>query len=142
MDDRIDRLSVLIGTWDTTITMLNEDGSTGDISSAVDTYRWSDNRKFVLHDVDAQKNGNRTQAMEILAVEPQGEGYNARAYEADGSFADYHADLVATAWRITGEALRLNGTFGNDWKTLSGQWDQLRDGAWQAMMRVRLVRRG
>lgn len=34
------RLDVLVGAWDTTITMLNHDGTAGDPSHASDVYTW------------------------------------------------------------------------------------------------------
>ena len=56
-DERLDRLNILAGIWDTTITMLNPDGSEGDVSKATDIYTWLPNGKFLQHDVDADMGG-------------------------------------------------------------------------------------
>ena len=48
MNDRLKNLEALIGVWSTTITMINEDGTTGDTSKATDTYQWSPSKSFVL----------------------------------------------------------------------------------------------
>lgn len=141
MDDRISKLEVLIGTWETTITLLGADGSEGAASKATDIYRWSPNNKFVLHDVDAEMPGQHVQSMEIIALDPNSAGYNTRSYEPDGTFADYHADLVGRSWNITGETLRFRGEFSGDGKVLSGQWDQKSKGSWQAIMHVSLRKR-
>lgn len=76
--------------------------------------------------------------MEIIALAPQSDGFNARSYEPDGTFADYHAEIVGRNWNITGETLRFWGGFSPDGKILSGQWDQISDGVWQGIMRVSL----
>ena len=39
-------------------------------------------------------NGERIQALKVIALDPGSEGYNLRAYEVDGTFADYRAETV------------------------------------------------
>ena len=138
MSDRLKKLEALIGVWSTTITTVNEDGTSGGTSQATDTYRWSPSKSFVLHDADVQMTGEQTHSLEIIALDPKSDGYDARAYEADGSFADYKAALDGRSWTINGDTLRFRGSFSEDGDVLSGQWDESRDGSWRAIMRVSL----
>ena len=69
----VNLLNVLVGTWDTTITMLNPDGAAGDVSSAIDAYAWSPNGFFLMHDVDATMGGQRLQSLEIIEGAPPAE---------------------------------------------------------------------
>ena len=128
----------MIGVWSTTITTVNEDGTAGYTSQAIDTYRWSPSKRFVLHDADVQMFGEQTHSLEIIALDPQSDGYDVRAYEADGSFADYKALLDGRSWSISGDTLRFSGSLSEDGDALSGQWEESRDGSWQAIMRVSL----
>lgn len=138
MSDRLKKLEALIGVWSTTITMINEDGTAGNTSKATDTYRWSPSKNFVLHDADVQMTGEHTHSLEIIALDPNSNGYNARAYEADGTFADYKAALDGRSWTIDGDTLRFRGSFSEDGNVLSGQWDESRDGSWKGIMRISL----
>lgn len=146
MDDllhelRFARLDRLAGTWDTTITRLYPDGSEVGTSMAVDTYRWMPNRKFLVHDVDAEMDGERVQSLEIIAIDPNGTGYHTRSYNADGTIGDFSAALDGDIWTISGQDLHFVGTFADYGHTLSGQWD-VRDGLdWRPLMRVSLKKR-
>lgn len=138
MNDRLKKLEALVGTWNTSIIQINADSSEASSTPATDTYRWSPSKTFLLHDADVQMNGEQTQSLEIIALDPNADGYDARAYEADGSFADYKASLDGKAWSITGNTLRFRGAFSEDGMTLSGTWEEKRDAGWQPMMRVTL----
>lgn len=141
-DDRFESLRALVGEWRTTITMRNADGSDGAVSTASDTYTWSANGKFVQHDVDAEMSGDRVQSMEIIALDPGGVGYTTRSYDPDGTFSDFKAELQGKSWQLLGELQRFKGTFTDDGRTLSGEWEQNDgDGNWSPLMKVVLRRR-
>lgn len=130
-----------IGTWDTAITELHPDGRPGDISTAVDTYRWVPGGQFLLHEVDATIQGQRRQSLEIFARSPDGVGYVSRSYEADGTFGDYQVLLADEVWKIDGDLFRFNGQFEPGFHRLSGIWDAKGERGWTAAMRVSLVKR-
>ena len=115
--EKHERLNVLLGTWDTTITMLNSDGSDGEVSKATDIYSWSPNGFFLLHDVDATMGGERFQSLEIIAVDKDGR-YATRSYDGDGSINDFIAELDGKDWRIKGELQRFSGSFSDDARNL------------------------
>lgn len=142
MDDdlRLTRLNALIGDWKTIVTMINADGSNGDVFTASDIYTWSANSKFVQHDVDAHVGeGNRVQSLEIIALHPSGKGYSSRSYDPDGTCSDFVCELEGRSWRITGDVQRFAGKFTNDGKMLCGRWSQ-NDGSgnWLPLMDVTL----
>lgn len=139
--ERLRRLDVLVGTWDTTITLLDHDGNTGDVSHATDTYGWMANGHFLLHDVDAEIGGQHILSMEIISLDEANPGYVTRSYDADGSITDFTAELNGDHWRITGRDQRFDGSFSADRGTLTGRWEQRDGSAWHPLMTVRLIRR-
>ncbi|KQU97310.1 DUF1579 family protein [Devosia sp. Root105] len=139
--ERLRLLDVFVGTWDTTITLLDQDGTEGAISKATDTYGWMANGHFLLHDVDAEIDGQHILSMEVIALDDSGPGYATRSYDADGSTSDFIAELSGEQWCITGSHQRFDGSFSADRDTLTGRWEQ-RDGSeWHPLMTVRLIRR-
>lgn len=139
-DPRLAALAALVGDWTTTITMLEADGTAGAVSRASDIYRWSANGRFVEHHVDAEMDGTRIRSLEVIALDPAGQGYVTRSYDPDGSFSDFTAVLEGRSWQITGEVQRFRGNFSEDGGTLTGQWEQQADGRWSPLMTVTLRR--
>jgi hypothetical protein len=137
--ERMAPLEALIGKWTTTITMLGTDGGVGEVSEATDTYSWSANGMFVQHDVDATMDGERALSFEIIAADPDGDGFVTRSYDPDGTFSDFTAALDGRNWSITGAVQRFRGAFSEDGQTLSGRWEQ-NDGSgnWAPLMDVTL----
>lgn len=138
---RLHRLDILVGTWDTTITLLAADGSPGAVSTAVDRYDWMANGHFLLHDVDAIIEGQHILSMEVIALADTGTGYATRSYDADGSINDFSAERDGNDWRITGRDQRFAGAFSADGKTLAGRWEQRHGTEWRPLMTVTLVKR-
>jgi hypothetical protein len=139
--ERLRLLDVFVGTWDTTITLLDQDGVEGAISNATDTYGWMANGHFLLHDVDAEIDDQHILSMEIISLDADRPGYVTRSYDADGSINDFTAELNGDRWRIIGRDQRFDGSFSADRHTLTGRWEQRDGGAWHPLMTVRLIRR-
>jgi len=135
-DARFDSLKALIGAWETTITQLNPDGSDGPVSQASDTYAWSANGMFVEHHVDAAMDGVRLRSLEVIALDPTGQGYVTRSYDPDGTFSDFLAERDGPHWTIIGHVQRFIGSFSPDGATLSGQWEQRTGDHWLPLMSV------
>lgn len=136
-----ERLDVLSGIWDTTITMLDEAGQDGDVTRATDAYRWTGNGHFLLHDVDASLGGTAVQSVEVIAVDGASGCYSTRSYDADGGINDFTAALSDHDWTMIGNVQRFVGRFGDDWQTLTGQWEQRHYGHWSPLMKVSLRKR-
>lgn len=146
MDDfnvrwRLDQLNHLVGVWDTSIILLDPFGRETGTTIAVDSYRWAPNGRFLIHDVDAIFNGERQQSFEIFSLSPHGTGYHTRSHEPDGSMRDYIAALDGKLLTINGEDQRFVGTFRDDGRQLTGQWDHRCDLDWSPQMLVYLTRR-
>ncbi len=140
-DDRLNHLNALAGEWETTITMLGPDGGDGAVSHARDIYSWSANGRFLQHDVDAEMDGVRFRSLEIIALDPRGDGYVSRSYDPDGTFSDFTSELEGRSWRIIGEVQRFTGQFSEDGDILSGRWEQNVEGKWSPLMDVTLRKR-
>lgn len=140
-DQARDRLDILAGVWDTTITMLDPEGNEGAVSKAVDRYDWMPGGFFLRHDVDAEMEGQLLQSMEIIALARDGEGYQTRSYDPDGTINDFSARLDGRQWRIVGAVQRFAGVFSADGAELSGEWEQKGGETWRRLMRVDLKKR-
>jgi hypothetical protein len=141
VDGRLNLLNVLAGEWETTITMLDANGGDVSVSHARDVYSWSANGRFLQHDVDAEMDGSRFRSLEIIALDPAGDGFVSRSYDPDGTFSDFKAELEGRSWRIIGEVERFDGQFSEDGNTLSGRWEQNVEGKWSPLMEVTLRKR-
>lgn len=142
---RHEHLDILAGTWKTTIGMLAPDGTpTGEEGHATDTYSWMANGFFLMHDVDAVMGGEKIRSLEIIGVDPETEGYISRSYDADGTTSDFTAELTDDQWRIAGRLQRFWGTFSDNYRTLTGRWQQRDDEMheWQPLMSVTLRKEG
>ena len=69
LSDHHRRLSILAGTWDTSITMVEADGTEGGTSKARDIYTWMPNGHFLVHEVDAMMGDQHVQSTEIFGVD-------------------------------------------------------------------------
>jgi hypothetical protein len=142
--DKHERLDVLSGTWDTSIEMLKRDGTpTGELGKATDTYSWSANGHFLVHEVDARMGGRNIRSLEIIAVDKDGDHYVTRSYDADGSINDFLMELNSDQLRITGRLQRFWGSFADSHQTLMGRWQYRRDemSEWLPLVGVVLTRR-
>jgi hypothetical protein len=137
-EEQLRRLDALVGTWSTTIVLLNPDGTEGEVSTAMDIYRWMSNGHFLLHDVDAVIGGQPVQSMEVIAVDPQGTGYVTQSYDADGSINNFTARLEGLSWQIHGREQRFSGAFSHNGQLLSGRWEQRQTDNWLPLMTVKL----
>jgi hypothetical protein len=138
---RLAPLSVLIGTWDTTIVPFNPDGSEGQSSKATDIYEWSPNGHFIYHTVDAMMGGERVQSMEVIAAEPSTGTWLTHSYDADGSVNSFTAELRDHTWLLTGDTQRFTGQVDASGVELSGQWEQRSHADWSPLMKVTLRKR-
>jgi hypothetical protein len=141
ISEKMAPLAVLIGAWDTTITMLNPGGSDGDSSSATDIYEWSANGHFIEHRVDAMMGGKRIQSLEVIAAEPSTHVWLTHSYDPDGTVNAFTADIRDRTWLLNGDTQRFTGQFSADGRELKGQWEQREHSVWSPLMTVRLRKR-
>ena len=132
------RLNVLAGAWETTITMLNPDGTAGDVSRASDIYTWMPNGHFLVHDVDAMMGPQRVQSTEIFGVDAASGTFFSRSYDPDGSTNDFTSSIDGLDYTITGKVQQFAGRFSEDGRLLTGEWKQGLGDSWTPFVRITL----
>jgi len=135
------RLNRLAGFWDTEITTLDAEGREQGTSRATDEYVWLPNGHFLVHNVDAQMDGERVQSTEIFGVNADAGNFYSRSYDADGSTHDFTAQIDGPHLTIEGQQQRFAGHFGDSGQTLQGEWKQRSNGAWVPFVSITLRKR-
>lgn len=139
--NRMSRLEVFIGTWNTTGEVLATEAGPATSLSATDIYRWLPGRHFIAHDVDARFGGTPARSMEVIGYDRTRRKYLSRSYDDQGSSEQFEVALTGKRWRIAGESVRFNGGFSADFNELTGLWEYRgRKAGWQPWIRLRLVR--
>jgi predicted enzyme related to lactoylglutathione lyase len=143
MSDGLRRsLDRLVGTWRSEGRVVGGDGA-GDTWGGVDVYEWFPGGAHLVHRVDVEIFGGRTEALEFFTPRPDGDEFDQVSYDGDGrvsraigSFDDRGRYLnVAEQARATLEFL--------DADRMHAVWEQRDDnGAWNEWMRVDFTRVG
>lgn len=136
-----ERLNVLAGAWDTTITMLSADGTSGNVSQASDIYTWMAGGHFLVQEVDAEVDGQRIQSIEIFGVDPESGDFLSHSYDPDGNINEFRSRIDGRAYTIEGKVQRFAGAFSPDGTILEGECKQLIAGEWLPFVRIRLEKR-
>lgn len=126
------KLDVLVGTWDTTGTLLPDNTP----FTAEDRYEWFPGGHFLLHHVDADM-GERVQALEVFRVD--GDGFVAESYDSAGGHTISRVRLDGTELRILADTERFAGRIEND--QVNGVWERRETDGWVRWMTVSLTRR-
>ncbi len=135
------RLDVLNGTWQTTITALEPDGSAGNRSQATDIYSWLPNGHFLMHEVDAMMGSQRVQSIEIIGINGNTGEFFSRSYDPDGSTNDFVSMIDERNYMINGKSQRFVGCFSDDGSQLTGEWTQLDGDHWSPFVRIVLEKK-
>lgn len=135
------RLNILCGAWDTTIVMMEGDGTEGGTSWATDTYRWMPNGHFMVHEVDAIIGDQHVQSMEIFGVDAASGEFFSRSYDPDGSTNDFASKIDGMDYSVVGKVQRFTGHFSEVGNILRGEWKQLVGDDWKPFIRIVLMKR-
>lgn len=135
------RLNVLAGSWDTSITMIETDGTEGGTSRASDIYTWMPNGHFLVHDVDAMMGARHVQSTEIFGVDQASGEFFSRSYDPDGSTNDFVSRIEGLNYTIIGKVQRFSGRFSDSGRLLEGEWTQLQGDDWRPFVRIVLRKR-
>ena len=139
--NRMSRLGVFIGTWNTTGEVLPTEDAPASTLSATDTYRWLPGKHFIVHDVDARFSGSPVRSMEIIGFDAAGKRHFARSYDDQGTTELFEVTLKGRRWTITGASVRFKGAFNADHSELTGLWElKGRKAGWQPWIQLRLIR--
>lgn len=139
--NRMSRLEVLIGIWNTTGEVLETEGAPASILSATDTYRWLPGKHFIVHDADARFDNQPTRSMEIIGYDIERKKYLARSYDDQGSSEEFEVKLKGKSWAILGVGVRFSGKFNATSTELTGLWElKGRKLGWQPWIKLKLAR--
>lgn len=139
--NRMSRLEVFIGTWNTTGEVLETEGAPATRLSATDTYRWLPGKHFIAHEADARFGDSPTRSLEVIGYDRAARKYFARSYDDQGTTEGFEVSLRGKKWSITGESVRFSGKFDADNSQLTGLWElKGKKAGWQPWIRLKLVR--
>jgi hypothetical protein len=138
--NRLLKLEVFIGTWNTTGTVLKTSVNPKGTLIATDTYRWLPGKRFIVHEVDARFDGSPSRSMEVM-------GWNARrirwfstSYDDQGATESFELDLTGRRWRIRGKTVRFDGSFDPARNRLEGLWELKARARWEPWIELLLRR--
>ena len=141
MSIKMSRLAILIGTWNTTGSVLATESGPASRLTATDTYRWLPGGHFMVHEADARFGDAPARSMEVIGYDAPRRRYVSRSYDDRGTSESFELSLVARRWRILGEAVRFDGRFSADHRTLTGLWEsKSKRASWQPWIELRLQR--
>jgi hypothetical protein len=139
--NRMSRLEILIGTWNTTGEVLETEGAPATTLTATDTYRWLPGKHFIVHDVDARFGVEPTRSMEVIGYDRATKKYFARSYDDRGATESFEVALKGKRWTINGEAVRFSGKFNATNSELAGLWElKGKTAGWQPWINLKLAR--
>jgi hypothetical protein len=139
--NRMSRLEILIGTWNTTGKVLETEAASATTLSATDTYRWLPGKHFIAHDADARFGEDPARSMEVIGYDLKSKKYLARSYDDQGASELFEVALKGKKWSIVGESVRFNGKFDAKNNKLTGLWElKSKKAGWQPWIKLMLVR--
>lgn len=102
----LDRLEVLVGTWQTRGEVISEARVEPMLIVGTDTYRWLRGRYFLVHDVDVSVGQSEVAAIELLGdYDPQAGTYRSIAFDNQGAITELTVSVDSTGvWRFIGGA--------------------------------------
>jgi hypothetical protein len=139
--NRMSKLEIFIGTWNTTGEVLETDANSAGTLVATDTYRWLPGEHFIIHEVDARFDGNPARSMEVIGFDASTKQIVSRSYDDQGSTEAFVATLDGRRWTIKGKSVRFDGSFDSKRNRLTGLWELKAGKArWQPWIKLQLVR--
>ena len=138
--NRMSKLEVFIGTWNTFGEVLETDAGPAGILTATDTYRWLPGKHFLIHDVDARFDGKPTRSMEVIGFDASKRKYFAQSFDDRGSTESFVVALNGRHWSIKGKTVRFDGSFDLQRKRLGGLWELKARSRWQPWINLELAR--
>jgi Protein of unknown function (DUF1579) len=139
--NRMARLEIFIGTWNTTGEVLETASAPAAKLSATDTYRWLPGKRFIVHDADARFGEDVSRSIEVIGFDHAGKKYLAHSYDDQGVSEIFEVGLKGLRWRIKGDTARFSGKFDPRQLKLTGLWE-LKDKkvGWQPWIKLTLAR--
>ncbi|MFC4555284.1 hypothetical protein [Georgenia faecalis] len=145
MDARLHTLmDRLVGTWRTTGRITGGGEHDGATFSGVDVYEWFPGERQMVHRVDVEIFGGRTEAMEFLTPRAgSADTIDQASFDADGTVEHTVGTFGADGrYRIAGDGARATLTVDRP-DAMHARWDsQAPDGRWRDWLDVAFARIG
>lgn len=139
--NKMSRLEVFIGTWNTTGEVLETESGPMGLLSATDSYRWLPGKQFIVHDADARFGSQPARSMEVMGFDASKQQYFTRSFDDQGTTEAFVVALEGRRWTIRGKNVRFDGSFNPRKNRLSGLWElKGRRSGWQPWIKLELVR--
>ena len=139
--NRMSKLEIFIGTWNTTGEVLETEASPAGTLFATDTYRWLPGKHFIVHDVDARFDNKPTRSMEVMGFDASKKQHFARSFDDRGSEEVFAVALRGRRWSIIGKTVRFSGSFDAQKNRLKGLWElKGSKSGWQPWIKLELAR--
>lgn len=139
LKDKLIPLHKLVGKWNTTGSLYQEDGSPSIPVAGTDTYAWLPGEHFLLHTADVTIGGEREQTHEVIGYEPGRDCFFTHFFNSNGESGTMIIMIREPLWVIQGATLRFTGGFLDQQETFSGVWEQLKEGeGWVHFMEIKL----
>ncbi len=138
--NRMERFSIFIGTWNTTGEVYATDTSPATTLSATDTYRWLPGRHFIIHEVDARFGDDISRSLEVFGYDAESKKHLAHSFDDRGVKEELEVVLKGRRWQILGKSVRFDGKFSSAGDRLEGLWETKGKRGWQPWIKLNLAR--
>lgn len=128
-------LNTFAGRWRTSGRVKGSHGEMLELSGS-DVYEWLPGRHFLEHRVNVRIGDEPVYALEIIGVDKTSGLYFMQAFDNQGNVEEMQASCESGIWRFRGAALRFRGSFSNEGRTLSGDWEQRTGDHWHHLMSI------
>jgi Protein of unknown function (DUF1579) len=137
----LQRLHVLVGTWNTEGETHASAGAPAIKVTGVDTYEWLPGKFFLVHRGDGQIGNEELNTIEFIGYDTSSQIYTCHSFDSRGNTDLFQANLRDHTWTIEGKSSRFTGMFASTGNTLTGKWEQSGDGLnWLPWMDVKLTK--
>ncbi|CAM3143200.1 DUF1579 domain-containing protein [Prescottella defluvii] len=132
----------IIGRWQTSGTVLDEDGKAVATIDGTDEYEWMPGGKWVVHRVDVMMGDDHVHALELIGgYDAEADTYAMRAFDGSGAYGTMTAHLDADgSWTFLGDGMRSTLRPSADGSSMTARWERQDDtGGWIHWMDMRFV---
>lgn len=134
-------LAVLIGKWSTDIEFNNAPDNRG---TGTVTYEWMEGGFFLVEHFEHNftKEGAH-KGLSIIGFDGEGQSCVSHFFDNHGNKRLYKVSIEDRAFKINGQWERYSGEISDDGNTITGTWEQAKDGSnWQYLCDTKQTRMG
>lgn len=125
-------LDGLVGVWNSSGTILADDGRPAIEVKGTDTYEWQPGKQFMIHTAEVAVGGDKVDVIEIIGEYNETKKACAmHAFQNDGSHGVMWASVNEdSSFLFAGDTIRAVLTINSDGKTMDAKWERLDNKQW------------